>query len=178
MTETTKKDKLIGNLIAGGYVVACGCFLLLAGLGVFGSSVTVAALALPTILLTVGLVFLTSALVRRNCVSMWLGFVFIVPAVVSYVCNFTPMTYGKLYPLYIAIPAIASLFTLPMTPRAFRDHLGVILFFGVCAGIFALQSAGVAGWRVALPVLLVFVGLTIVAAAIWLNGKEDDGDEQ
>ena len=54
--ELTKGQKLAGNVIAGAYLVVCGVFLLLSGLGVFGASVTVGKVAVPGVLLTVGLV--------------------------------------------------------------------------------------------------------------------------
>jgi membrane protein len=172
--ELTKGQKLAGNMIAGAYTVACGVFLLVVGLGSI-EGLTVSNTALPTILLTVGLVFLTTAIIQTNTVSLWLSFAFIVPAVVSYLNNFTPLGYAQLYPLYIAIPAIASLFTMLMS-RSYRDHLKAVLFFGVIAGIFAIESSGAAGWGVVVPVLVVFVGLMIVFTALKLNKSEDDNE--
>ena len=172
-----RSGKLAANLIAGGYTVLCGIFLLLVGLKVFGESLSMRNMALPTILLTVGLVFLTTAFVQWNSVSMWLAFVFVVPAAVSYINNFTAASYAQLYPLYIAIPAIASFFTMFMSCSK-RDHLYIIGFFGLIALIFAIQSSGLAGWGVTLPVLVVFVGLTIVLAAIKLNMRRTDEDDE
>ena len=170
-TELTKGQKLAGNLIAGAYTVLCGIFLLLVGLNLF-DGLSIGNTALPTILLTVGLVFLTTAIIQRNTVSLWLSFAFIVPAVVSYLNNFTPLTYARLYPLYIAIPAIASLFTMIMS-KAYSDHIKIVIFFGVIAAVFSLQSSSVAGWGVVIPVLVVIAGLAIVYAAIKMNASED-----
>ena len=150
-------------------------FLLLSGLGVFGASVTVGKVAVPGVLLTVGLVFLTTAIVQRNTVSMWISFAFIVPALVAALNNFTALTYAKLYPLYIAIPAISSLFTAIMS-RSFRDHLKIIITFGLIAAVFSLQSSGLTGWNVVVPVLVVLAGLAIVYAAIRMNKSEDNDD--
>ena len=169
--ELTKGQKLAGNIIAGSYTVACGVFLLIVGLGLI-DGLTVSNTALPTILLTVGLVFLTTAIIQTNTVSLWLSFAFIVPAVVSYLNNFTPLAYAQ---LYIAIPAIASLFTMLMS-RSYRDHLKAVFFFGIIAGIFAIESSGAAGWGVVVPVLVVFVGLMIVFTALKLNKSEDDNE--
>ncbi len=162
--EITRGQKIAANVIAGVYIVLCGLVLLLAGLGVFGK-VSVGKLALPTVLATIGAVFLTTALIQRNSVSLWLSFVFITPAVVSYIAGFTVATYAQLYPLYVAIPAISSLFTMPMS-GVNRDHARVIIFFGLISGILALNSTDLLGWNVVLPILLVFVGLCIVAAAL------------
>ena len=93
-TELTKGQKLAGNLIAGAYTVLCGIFLLLVGLNLF-DGLSIGNTALPTILLTVGLVFLTTAIIQRNTVSLWLSFAFIVPAVVSYLNNFTPVRHNQ-----------------------------------------------------------------------------------
>ena len=171
--ELTKGQKLAGNVIAGAYLVVCGVFLLLSG--VFGASVTVGKVAVPGVLLTVGLVFLTTAIVQRNTVSMWISFAFIVPALVAALNNFTALTYAKLYPLYIAIPAISSLFTAIMS-RSFRDHLKIIMTFGLIAAVFSLQSSGLTGWNVVVPVLVVLAGLAIVYAAIRMNKSEDNDD--
>lgn len=173
--ELTKGQKLAGNVIAGAYLVVCGVFLLLSGLGVFGASVTVGKVAVPGVLLTVGLVFLTTAIVQRNTVSMWISFAFIVPALVAALNNFTALTYAKLYPLYIAIPAVSSLFTAIMS-RSFRDHLKIIITFGLIAAVFSLQSSGLTGWNVVVPVLVVLAGLAIVYAAIRMNKSEDNDD--
>ena len=161
-TELTKGQVLAGNLIAGAYTVLCGLFLLLVGLGLFDG-------------LTVGLVFLTTAIIQRNTVSLWLSFAFIVPAAVSYLNNFTALSYAQLYPLYIAIPAIASLFTMFMS-KAYSDHIKIVIFFGVTAAVFSLQSSSVVGWGVVIPVLVVIAGLAIVYTAIKMNASED-GDE-
>ena len=173
--ELTKGQKLAGNIIAGVYVVVCGVFLLLAGLGVFGTAVTVGNVAVPGVLLTVGLVFLTTALVQHNTVSMWISFAFIVPAVVSFLNNFTALTYAGLYPLYIAIPAVSSFFTALMS-RSFRDHIKIIVTFGLIAAVFSIQSSGLASWNVVVPVIVVLAGLAIVYAAIKMNKSEDNDD--
>lgn len=162
--EITPAQKRAGNIIAGAYTVICGVLLLLVGLGVFGG-LTIKNTALPTILLTIGLVFLTTAIIQKNSVSLWLAFAFVTPAVVSYLSNFTALSYSQLYPLYIAIPAICSLFTMPMS-GVNRDHIRTIIFFGVLAGIFALESSGLTGWSVVAPALVVFFGACIVIGAV------------
>ena len=160
----TAKQKLVGNIIASAYTVLCGVVLLIVGLGII-DGLTIKNMALPTILLTVGMVFLTTAIIQKNSVSLWLSFVFLVPSVVSYLANFTSLTYGQLYPLYIAIPGICSLGTLPLVGPN-KDLLRTAIFFGLLGGIFALRSSGLLGWEVVLPILLVFVGLLIAYVAI------------
>lgn len=167
--EITKAQRLVGNLIAGGYTALCGVLLLVVGLNDFGF--TVGQIALPTVLLTVGLVFFTNSIIQKNTVSLWISFVFFVPSLVTYLNNFTALTYGQLYPLYIAIPAIASLFTMTMS-RAYKAHLKTIAFFGVIAALFALQSSGLLSWGVVIPLMLICIGIAIVLFALAIKKDE------
>ena len=168
--ELTPGQRLLCNVIAGVYLVACGILLLLVGVGAIGG-VSVSKIWLPTVLLTLGLIFLTTGLIQGNVVSVWLSIAFITPAVISYLAGFTSLTYGQLYPFYIAIPALCSLVTMALSRKAVKDHLKVILFFGVIALFFALKSFSLVGWSVTLPGVLVFVGLIIILTAI-KNKKE------
>lgn len=162
--ELTPRQKLVGNLVAGGFTLLCGIFLLLCGVGVFPLSLR--DVALPAVLSAVGLALFTTAIINRNSVSMWLSWAFLTPAVISFVAAYTSLGYGNLYPFYIAIPALASLLTLPMTPRSWKGHIKVILFFGVLAFLFMLNSLMGIGWRIVLPIILVLAGLTIIAVAL------------
>jgi hypothetical protein len=87
--------------------------------------------------------------------------------------NFSDLTYAQLYPLYVAIPAVCSLFTMPMS-GVNRDHIKVIAFFGIIAGLFALNSSGLLGWKVVLPMLLVFVGLCIILVAFMARREKEN----
>ena len=159
----TRKQRLAGNLTAGATVIVAGLVLLLAGTGVIPVSIRI--LAVPVLLSAVGVTLLAAALIQRNSVSLWISFAFTVPALVGYLVGFTTATYGQLYPLYIAIPAIASIFTMCMS-RCVKDHLKVILLFGVTAALFALNSSGLVGWGVALPLIVVYVGCIILYLAL------------
>lgn len=171
--ELTPEQKLLGNVIAGLYLVACGVVLLLVGLGVFGS-VTVGSMWLPTVLLTLGLIFFTTGLIQGNVVSVWLACAFMVPAAISYLANFTPLTYARLYPFYVATPAICSLVTAALSRRAVKEHLKVGCFFGIIAAALALKSFGVCGWSVALPVIVVFIGIVIIFSAVKRNKENEE----
>lgn len=162
--ELTPKQKLVGNLIAGGFTVLCGVFLLLCGVGAIGLDIK--KIALPAILMAVGLTLLTTAILARNPVSLWLSWAFNIPAVISILAAYTFLGYGNLYPLYIAVPAIASLLTLPMTPSSFKSHLKAIAFFGVLAFLFMLNSLMGVSWSIVLPIILVYAGLLIITAAV------------
>lgn len=163
--ELTPSQRLAGNIIAGAYLVACGVVLLLTGLGVFGA-VTVGSIWLPTVLLTLGLILFTTGLIQGNVVSVWLACAFTVPAVISYLALFTSLTYAQLYPLYVATPAISSLVTALLSRKAVKEHLKVVLFFGVIAAAFALRSFAIVGWSVVLPLIVVFIGFIIIFSSI------------
>lgn len=172
----TRKQRLAGNLTAGATVIAAGIILLLAGTNVIHASMRL--LVAPVLLTAVGASLLLTALIQRNTVSLWISFAFLVPALVGYLAGFTPATYGQLYPLYIAIPAIASLLTMPMS-GSYAAHGKTALFFGLIAGLFALQSSGLVGWGVVLPSVVVFVGLIIVYIAVTLaRGEEKEEEEE
>lgn len=163
-TELTPKQKLIGNIVAGGYIVLCGLFLLLVGLKVI--PLMLSDVALPACLAAVGLALFTTGLINRNPVSLWLSWAFNVPAVISLLAAYTSLTYANLYPFYIAIPAVASLLTLPMTPKSWKGHLKAIGFFGSFAFLFLLNSLIGVSWNVVLPILLVYVGALVIFVAV------------
>lgn len=162
--ELSPARKVLGNVIAGSFIFAAGLFLLLCGTGIIGLAIE--KVALPACFMSVGLTLLVTSLINKNPVSLWLSWVFDVPAVVSIVAAYTFLGYGDLYPFYIAIPAIASLFTLPMTPKSASSHLKAILFFGVLAFLFMLNSLMGIGWNIVLPVLLSLAGLCIIGIAV------------
>lgn len=169
--ELTKTQRLAGNLTAGFFIIACGIFLLLVGVKVI--PLNVYELIVPSLLATVGLVLGITGLIQINTVSLWCSFAFLVPSIVSLLVVFTPLKYSQLYPMYIAIPAIASLFTMLMS-REFSDHLKVILLFGVLALIFFLASFKILHWAVILPLLVVFIGLIIVYVAVKSAKNEEN----
>ena len=126
-----------------------------------------------TLLAAAGLIFFVSALISRNSVSLWLSFCFFVPALVELLVCVTPAGYKNLYPLYIAIPAVASLFTMLYT-REWLAHLWVIALFGVPAAIFALGNIDGVGWAVILPALVIYMGFIMLALAVRSKRKDED----
>lgn len=173
IVELTPARRLACNLSAAAVVLLAGLFLLLCGLDVFAIRVSKAICG--TLLCAVGLIFLLSAFIGDNSVSLWLGCCFLVPALVELLVKVTPAGYKELYPLYIAIPAVASLCTMIFT-RSYRGHLSVVLLFAVPAAIFALRAGGVAGWSVVVPVLVLYVGLLMLALAIRGKNKGDEDE--
>lgn len=173
--DLTRRQRLAGNLTAGGCVIAAGLVLLLCGTGVIRADIRL--LIVPVLLTAVGTSLLVTSLIQKNTVSLWISFAFTVPALVSYLAAFTPHGYAELYPLYIAIPAIASLFTMFMSGE-YGTHLKVAAFFGITAGLFALRSSGLVGWSVALPLIVVYAGLVIVYVAVTASKSETEEENE
>lgn len=171
LEELTPRQRIAGNITAGIFVIACGIFLLLCGVNVIPVRVT--RVLVFSLLLTVGLVLFVTGLIQKNSVSLWLAFVFLLPALVEVLNKFAGVNYSALYPIYIAIPAVASLFTMFMTLQ-WRDHIYVILFFGIIASVFALQSSGLLGLSVVVPIIVILVGAFILYIA--LRSKRDKTD--
>lgn len=161
--EITPLQRVAGNIVAGALIILCGLFLLLVGLKVIPLGFKEVAPA--ACLFAVGLTLLFTAIVQRNSVSLWLSFAFNVPAAVTLIASYTSLGYGNLYPFFIAVPAIASLFTAFMS-RGWKEHLKVIAFFGIIALLFSLNSLFGASWGIVIPLLVVFIGLLIIYAAV------------
>lgn len=175
--ELTPLQRVTGNIVAGALIVLCGLFLLLVGVKVI--PLKFADVAPAACLFAVGLTLLVTAFIQRNTVSLWLSFAFNVPAVISLFAAYTSFGYGNLYPFYIAIPAIASLFTLFLSTSK-AEHVKVVLFFGMLAFLFALNSLMHVGWGIVIPLLVVFAGLLILYVAVcsvWRDKKEKNERE-
>lgn len=169
--ELSGARRLACNITAAAVVLLAGVFLLLCGLDVFPVSVSKAVCG--TLLCAAGLILCLSALISRNSVSLWLSCCFLVPALVELLVKTTAAGYAQLYPLYIAIPAIASLVGMIYT-RDFAAHLPVVLLFAVPAGIFALRSGGVASWAVVVPTLIIYLGILMMTLALKKRKENDD----
>lgn len=173
LIELSPRRRLWCNLTAALAVVLAGLFLLLCGLNVF--PVRVGRALCGTLLCTVGVILFLNAVIGRNSVSLWLSVCFLLPALVELLVKTTAARYTQLYPLYIAIPAVASAVCMCFT-REWAVHLPVVALFGVPAGIFALKSGGVASWSVVVPVLVIYVGLLMLALALKLQRKDKDNE--
>ncbi|MCL2061046.1 MAG: hypothetical protein FWH03_00260 [Firmicutes bacterium] len=172
--QISPSRKAAGNICAGVSVVLCGVFLLLCGVNVIPFTVQDALAA--SILSAVGLAFLAGGLIQKNPVSVWLAAAFLTPVLVEILAKTTSATYGNLYPIYIAIPAVACLAT-ALIFRKFKPHLYPVIFFGGLSMIFALQSSRVAGWSVAAPCVVVFAGLCVLLLALKSYKNKDKNIE-
>lgn len=167
------KKRLLSNILSAAIIIAAGLFLLLCALGVIKLSASKAICG--TLLTAVGASFLTCAIIGRNSVTMWLSFCFLVPALVELLAKTTSAGYKNLYPLYVAIPAIASAVTMFVT-RQWAFHLGFVAVFGIPAAILALSSSGVLSWQAVGAALVIYVGLLVLIISIKHRKKDDEDD--
>lgn len=167
-TGLSRKKRFACNIIAAALIFACGGVLLVFGIigGTIGVGVSV--IVVPLLLLTGGLILFITSLVQMNTVTFYLSIIFFVCSIVGFLAHFTPLTYGMLYPLYIASPAIASLFTVLMSGE-FRFHLRIILVFAVPSVFFALFAAEVWTAGILAPALVMYAGLVALYGALSAN---------
>ena len=125
-------------------------------------------------LVCVGLSLLICGLIERNAVALWLAFCFLVPGALSILCrNVAGFSYSQLYPLYIAIPAIASLFTMLVCGK-YSSHAKVILFFAVPALLFAFTVfTPMPVWAAIVGTVVWAVGF-ITVIVVYVVGSEKD----
>lgn len=172
LTPLSRKKKMICNITAAGIIMLAGVILLFCGVGIIPVSASTAAAGVLTF--SIGLILLVTALVQRNSVAMWLCFLFFMPALVELIEKVSPATYANLYPIYVAAPAMSSLFTALLT-REWRIHLPIILAFMPPAATLALCSSGICKLSVGLPILVIYLGCLMLIIA--LKGRMKDEDE-
>ncbi|MDR0426011.1 MAG: hypothetical protein LBH24_02455 [Clostridiales bacterium] len=175
--EYGKKQRLITNAAAGGIVLLSGVFLLLAGLGLLGETLTVASAAVWAPLCALGLILLVASLAQRSALAMWTAVLLLLCALVTALNNYggAAVGYRRLYPVYIAAPGIASLFAM-LISRDFAFHIKAALLFVVTAAVFSLESGGVVGLAVVIPCLILLLGAVMVFFAVKDRKKEEDDD--
>lgn len=78
-----------------------------------------------------------------------------------------------LYPLYIATPAIASLFTMFMSGE-YKFHIRIILVFAVPAVFFALFAAEIWTVGVLVPAIIMYAGLLALYSALSASAASEE----
>lgn len=165
----TKEMKFMCNCIAGIIVLLSGVFLLLCGINIlpFNFSAVLAA----SIFCMFFVMFIIVGVIQKNVITTWIAFAFFVPFLVEIlVLTTSSLYYNNIYPLYIAIPAVCSVAN-AIIYKDLRSHYTSIIFFGGLGGLFALQSFGILGWAVVIPLVILFVVLCVVAVC-YMTYKE------
>jgi len=171
LPELSSRQKTAVRVIIIAALALCGVALLLTGLGVFPCGLNL--IWLPSVLFTLSFCFFAAGFIGKNPVSVWFGAAFLPPAVIGVLAGYTNLGYGQLYPLYIAAPAFASLIT-GLFWLKFKPHIRAIVFFGALAGLFSLQSSGLLGFIVVIPLVIVFVGLCAAYVAIMIRKYKNE----
>lgn len=167
-----KKQKYLSNIVMGALLIAAGVILVLAGTDVIAAPVR--KIAAPTVLFAFGSAVLFSAVIAKNSLSMWFAGVILACGLTSLLEVVTPAGYDNLYPLYIASPAVGCLLAVWFAESK-SAQVKAIVFFGVMAGIFSLQSSGVCAWGLTSGLLAAFAGICVILYAVGVYfGKEKE----
>ncbi|HEY8389448.1 MAG TPA: hypothetical protein VIL26_00615 [Clostridia bacterium] len=169
---------LLSTVLCSLELILFGVFLLVVNFkpDFLGSEWTVARIWLPATLGVIWLICLTHSLIIKNTVTLWISFVFATCLAAWLIHNVGGVGYERFYPIYVAIPAIASAGTL-LFSKDKNLHLKSIVFFGGVALILFLNSAARIDWWIIAPIVVIMVGLFIFINAITTKkGRWDDGD--
>ena len=173
----TRGRRSAANILSALFIVLYGVFLLLYYKSeVFGAGERIGTMWLTALLCAIGLSALISGIFRKNIVTFWLAWPFIVCAAVNVAVYLGWGSYAQLYPCYVMIPAVASAFTW-LFSRAKASHLKIIIFFSAISLACFLQSTGALDWWFALIIGVIAVGLMMMVTALTARrGRWDDGD--
>ena len=169
---------LFSTVLCSLELILFGAFLLVVNFkpDLLGSNWTVSRIWLPATLGLFWLICLTHSLLLKNNVTLWISFVFATCLAAWLIRNLGGVGYDKFYPIFIAIPAIASAGTI-LFSKDKNLHLKSIIFFGGVALILLLNSAIGVDWWVIAPIVIIMVGGFIFINAITSKkGRWDDGD--
>ncbi len=160
------KQRLAGNVCAVVISVAALAVLLLSYYGVLPFDID--KIATGTLLAALGIIFMVTAFIQHNSVSLWLSVAFIVPATISLFCKNGVAAYSDLYPLYIATPGLGCVVSMIISKQRKRLFKAALIFF-VAAAIFLLDVFDVLGIMWTLAVLFVYVVCLITYVVIYLK---------
>lgn len=169
---------LISTVLSSLELIIFGVFLLVVVFkpSFLGNAYPISVIWLPATLALVWLLCLTHSLLLRNTVTFWLSFVFLTCLAAWYIHNFFAVPYAKIYPIYVAIPAIASAATL-LFAKDKSVHLKSVIFFGGIALVLFINSLFGVDWWIIGPIAIIMAGGFIFVNAITSRkGRWDDGD--
>ena len=160
---TYRRKRFAVGLVGITLIISAGLFWILCGLGLFPFYLSEA--IVPSILLTLGIFLIVLGSVQSNAVSLWVGAAAIVVSIFPILVALTELGYGRLYPIIIVAPAVASIVTMVYC-REFWTHIKFVLFFLVIAFLLMLSSLLGVSIAIVLPIILSIVVLTVAALII------------
>ena len=153
----SKQKRVASNLVFAIGLVLTGIVLLICGIFDSINSCGFFDLAIPLFLISFFAMLFIIAFIQKNTVALYLSMLFLTCGIGTILGNFSGYGYEKIYPVFIASPAVASFATMFMS-REFRFHLWVFSFFGIISAIFMLQTIFDVSWGIIIPITVVFVG--------------------
>lgn len=173
-TTPTNRGNLIAASVTAFIVVVFGVLLLLAGLGVL--RLELARFWWPATAAAIWLSATATGVLRKETWLIWIGGVFLGLAI-AYIADWaTELGAIKLYPFYVAVPAVASLMALPFAQNK-SFHLKVIIFFGGLTTLLAIHVAVEMFWLLTAGIGVIMAGLFMfINVATSKRGRWDDGD--
>jgi hypothetical protein len=168
---------IAATIISGLAVILFGVWLLIGFVGTLPAGLVIGTTWLPALFLMLGMMSLFNGLLRKSGISTYFAAIFLMLALIIGLVNLERTTWDVIWPLFIAIPAVASFFALWQTTVK-RFHLKSIILFGAMSGFWFLFSSGaIAQWWIVFIVCLIVFGLFIVINALTTHkGRWDDGD--
>lgn len=169
---------LLSTIFCSLELILFGVFLLVINFNpnLLGSQWGVSRIWLPALLGLFWLISLTHSAFVKNTVTLWISYVFLTCLAAWLIKNVGGVEYKEIYPIYVAIPAIASAGTV-LFSRDRNLHLKSIIFFGLIAFILFLNSFYKVDWWVIAPIVAIMIGAFIFVNAITSRkGRWDDGD--
>lgn len=169
---------IVGNVISALLFMAYGAFLMLVYIPSSGMYTPDKKMWLLGLFAMLGAIMLVQGIFRKSTGTFWMSWIFLTCAVTMVIAEFTKLTYGEIYPLFIAAPAVASAATWIFS-RSKSSHLKTIIFFGAIAFICALNSIKqiALAWYIIVPIIIIAAGGMILINALTMRkGRWDDGD--
>lgn len=171
-------QSLLSTVFCSLELILFGVFLLVVSFNenLLGPEWGVSKIWLPATLGLFWLICLTHSAFMKNTVTLWISYVFLTCLAAWLIVNLGGKEYSQIYPIYVAIPAIASAGTI-LFSKDKNLHLKSIIFFGAVAIILLLNSLGGLDWFIIAPIVVIVIGAFIFINAITSRkGRWDDGD--
>lgn len=129
-----------------------------------------------SVMIFLGILLLTTGLMRKNNVALWLSIIFIGIGCVTILHDAWGFLYKNLYFIYFALPGLACLVTLFFSD-AKRSHLKAMIFFIGLSLIFMFNSVWNLKWYYILAIAIFVIGsMLLINALMYKRGRWDDGD--
>lgn len=167
--ELTSAQIKASRAVAGTGTALCGAFLLMAACGVFPFGIKEA--VAPALLFCAGAIFAITAFIQDNALNLWLAVVLLACGGVSLAA--TKISYGTLYPIYVAAPALASA-VCAVYERNISAHFPIIVFFAAESVPYFLHTSGIIDIAVAVSISVIVAGVLLTIYSLIKKDKKEE----